>query len=274
MTKKQRQSRAAVMEILRVTRITQKQFAEDIGEDARVVRQWTMGAKPRLVPPEYRERIAAFYGAVWNDKGNVYQAGSGEPRRFTRKSFEGRRTLLVFMHRNRCGFPRMRRTNGKPWTKPNGEPYHKNGIEDFLFSRSLDVLCRTLRAAEGRGGGNNSRRLFAVIASFLRWSQGIIEDFKLADSKEIQDVHRVLKRSGIIERTNQRKYIPMMKSVTTEISLPPNIAASFIIEKGSPRHNAHIEYLKAAAKKGDKDAIANLKQYGIEVETTAEKLRR
>jgi hypothetical protein len=33
--------------------------------------------------------------------------------------------------------------------------------------------------------------------------------------------------------------------------------------KGSPEHNAHIEHLKAAAKKGCKLAIANLKQYGL-----------
>jgi hypothetical protein len=38
------------------------------------------------------------------------------------------------------------------------------------------------------------------------------------------------------------------------------MGASYI---GSPEHNAHIAHLKAAAKKGDKLAVANLKQYGL-----------
>jgi hypothetical protein len=218
MTKQQGQrQRAVIAEILRVTQKTKTEFAGDIGVAAGVVRQWTM-AKPREVPPEYRQRIAAFYGAAWDDSSKVSVAGDNKRRRFTRKSFENWRTLLTFRHRHRLGFPRIRRTNGKPWLDPKGQPFNKYGIEGFLTGRSVDVLCRTLAAAEGRGVESNSRRFFAVVESFLRWSQGIIEDFKLSDSKEIQDVYRVTKGSGVIESTGRLKYISMFSSVTKKPS--------------------------------------------------------
>jgi hypothetical protein len=253
MTENIRQSRAAIRQMLRVILKTQKQLAEDIGAQAAEVRQWTT---VRQVPEEHRKRIAAFYGAVWDDSGNVWQAGEQKRRKFTRKSFKSWRERLVELHKNSLGFP-----ISLPLLKPNGETHDKYNIEKFLIGKSVDVLCRTMSAAEDRRGENNSPRLFAVVESFLYWSQGIVEDFKLADSKHLQDVHHVTKRSGIIERTSQKKYLPMLKSVTQENSMPPNIAAGFIIKKGSSRHNAHIEHLKTMAKKGDKAAIANLKQH-------------
>jgi hypothetical protein len=265
MKQEPRKLRAAILEILRVTQKTKKQFSESIGAQPAEVRQWTM-KPPRTVPVKYQKRIMAAYGAACDDSGKVWRVGSGKRLKFTWKSFTHWRTRLIFMHRNRRGFPRIRRYNGEILRyKESGLPISTRNIEGFLISDSVDVLCRTLEAARDKGGENNYRRLFAVVEDFLNWSQGIIKDFKLEESKHIQDVHSVIKKSGIIEPTGRAKYIAMSQSVVYQTpAKPPNYAANSIIEKGSPRHNAHIEYLKTMAKKGDKAAIANLKQHNIE----------
>lgn len=311
------------MKILAVTKKKPTQFAEDIGEKASVVRQWTMGKEPREVPPEYQKRIMAFYGAEWDDAG-VRQAGSDRRRPFTRKSFEDWRERLISLHQKRLGFPLPFLDKGKPVLKKNGERYDQYNVESFLIALAFDALGRTLMAAEDRRGKNNFRRLFAVIESFLHWQQGIVEDFndfKPSGYKQIQDAYLQTEvKNGIPETTEWEKYIRLLKSVAdkpldrywrfkrdknggkfeiVKADLALNYAENSIIEKGSPRHNAHLELLKAMvkrgvkpdagkqekidaesaaanlnahieewkalAKKGDKAAIANLDQYKIEV---------
>jgi len=262
MTKKQiqlRTSRAAIRELLRVTNRTQREFAEDIGATPGEVRQWT---SVRLVPVEYRRRIMAAMGAEWDESGKVWQAGNIKRHKFTPESFDNWRERLIEMHRHRAGF----QLNPHNVKKPNGERHDQYNIEDFLNGRAIDIISRTMAAAEDRRGKNNYRRLFAVLESLIHWSQGIVKDFKLSDSEHIQDVYRIPKKSGIIAKSNQEKYIRLLQSII-DPPAAPNYPADFIIKKGSPRHNAHIEYLKSAAKNGDKAAIANLKQHGIEVET-------
>ena len=103
-------------------------------------------------------------------------------------------------------------------------------------------------------------KFFAVVESFNQWAESTITDFKLSKSNQFHS-----------------RYQLMMKNVTPENNLPPNFAANLIIEKGSARHNAHLELLKAIVKKGEKAnanskdkaeakaAAANLKQHNIEV---------
>ncbi|MDR3573852.1 MAG: hypothetical protein P4L50_08325 [Anaerolineaceae bacterium] len=267
MKKKQRKSQAAILEILRVIRKNQKEFAEGIGAEPGEVRQWTM-TFPRPVPVEYQRRIMGYCGAVWDDSGSVWQAGGGR-RRFTRKFFADWRERLIEMHKNRAGFPK----NPYSVAKPNGERYDRFNIEDFLSGRVRDVIERTMAAAEDRRGENNHRRLFAVLESLIHWSEGIAKDFKLSDSKHLQDVHRETKRSGIIEKTNKEKYIRPIQSIV-DPPAAPTYDAELIIEKSSRRHDDHIERLKALAKKGDTAAIANLKRHGIKVEEPVKPLRR
>jgi len=87
------------------------------------------------------------------------------------------------------------------------------------------------------------------------------------------------KISPIYNRRIQSKPTPSKSSAKPaepprHLNHAANSITVSIIEEGSPRHNAHIKYLKAAAKKGDKAAIANLKQRNIELDKTDEKLRR
>lgn len=265
MKRKQPKSRTAILEILRVTGKTQKQFAEDIGAEAGEVRQWTT---VRTVPAEYRRRIMAATGAEWDESGKVWQAGGGKRRQFTLKSFVDWRERLISLHHKRLGFQ-------QPFLKPNGERYDRYNIEVFLNGRVKSIIGRTMAAVEDRGGMNNYRRLFAVLESLIHWSQRIVKDFKLSDSKHIQDVHRISK-SGILESTHQEKYIRLMQSIIDPAAVP-NYPSNSIIEKGSPRHNAHLEHLKAMVKNGRKAdanskdkadakaAAANLKLHGIEV---------
>ena len=248
-----------------MTKRTQLEFADDIGATPGEVRQWT---SVRAVPAEYRRRIMAATGAEWDESGKVWQAGSGKRRQFTRKSFLDWRERLISIHQKRFGFQ-------QPFLKPNGERYDRYNIEVFLNGRVKSIISRTMAAAEDRGGKNNYRQLFAVLESLIHWSQRIVKDFKLSDSKHIQDVHRISK-SGVLESTHQEKYIRLMQSIIDPAAVP-NYPANFIIEKGSPRHNAHLELLKAMVKKGEKAdanskdkadaraAAANLKQHNIGV---------
>jgi len=219
MKRKQPKSRAAVLKILAVTNKTATQFAEDIGAEAGEVRQWTT---VRDVPVEYRKRIKAFFGVEWDASG-LRQAGGGRRRPFTWKSFEDWRKRLVSMHQNRLGFPTLPANflAVKPLpVKPNGERYDQYNIESFLIARALDAVGRTLNAAEDRGGTNNPRRLFAVIESLFHWQQRIVEDFKLSNSKKIQDayVQNPLGKDGRLGVIRREKYIRLMKSVTDEPS--------------------------------------------------------
>ena len=208
MKQKQRKSRAAILEILRVTEKTRKQFAEAIGAEAGEVRQWTMNP-PRGIPPEHQRRIMAYYGAVWDDAGNVWQAGGGQRRRFTLKSFEGWRERLIEMHKHRAGFP----LNPYNAAKPNGERYDQFNIEAFLNGRVKDVIGRTMAAAEDRRGENNYRRLFAVLESLIHWSEGIVKDFKLSESKHIQDVQIVDSQGGRHSPKNKVRKIHSSASI-------------------------------------------------------------
>lgn len=209
MKRKQSKSSAAILEILAVTNRTPREFADDIGASASEVRQWLT---VREVPTEYRKRIMAFYGAEWDDAG-LCQAGTGKRRQFTRKAFEDWRGRLVDLHKGRLGFPLPFLDKGKPVLKPNGERHDRYNIESFLIARTVDALGRTLMAAEDRRGKNNFRRLFAVCESLLHWQQGIVKDFKLSDSKQIQDAY--LKTDyKTRETTAFRKYTSLLTSVT------------------------------------------------------------
>jgi hypothetical protein len=202
----------------------------------------------------------ASTGAEWDESGKVWQAGSRKRRKFTPVSFDGWRGRLIEMHKHRAGFQQ----NPYNAVKPNGERYDRYNIEVFLNGRVKSVIGRTMAAAEDRGGENNYRRLFAVLESLIHWSQGIVKDFKLSESKHIQDVHRVPQKNGVLGNTNREKYIRLMQSIIDQ-DAGPHYDANPVIEKGSARHNAHLEYLKDMARKGDKAAIANLKLHNIEV---------
>jgi hypothetical protein len=204
-----RASKEAIVKILTITQKTSTQLADDIGEDGGVVRQWVMKDN-RKVPEEYRRRIAAFYGAEWDDDGELFEAGSGYRKKFSRKTFDDWRSILVSKWEDRAGFPK---TPSYLTKKPNGEPYDKFALEGFLIAKASDTLHRILAAAENRRGTDNYRRLFAVIESFLHWQENVLGDFRLTNAKEIQALHSII-RSGIIESTNVRKYISMMRSVT------------------------------------------------------------
>jgi hypothetical protein len=134
-------------------------------------------------------------------------------------------------------------------TKAKRPHYSGRSIVSYFVSQGLDSMSRIFHAAAEKDNGR-SDKFFAVIESFNQWAESTIEDFKLSKSNLFHP-----------------RYPAVMKNVTPENSwnsLPPNYAADVVIEKGSARHNAHLEILKALAKKGDKAAIANLKQHGIE----------
>ena len=166
-----------------------------------------------------------------------------------------------FQNENVCGIrsdDRRRRQAfcGCQWQRAKRPFYSGQSIVNYFVGRGCDSISRIFEAASEKDNGR-ADKFFAVVESFNQWAENTIADFKLSKSNQFHS-----------------RYRPIMKSVTPENNLPSNFAANFIIEKGSPRHNAHIKYLKAAAKRGDKAAIANLKQHGIEVEKTAEKSRR
>jgi transcriptional regulator with XRE-family HTH domain len=235
MTKPERQTQKAIAAIMEVAGRTQLQIAKDIGASESTVKSWTRKKNPLPVSRAFKTRMFAAYGAMIDENGRLFTVVNGAERIFTKDSFNGWREHL---------------TNAK-------RPFYSGrSIVSYFVSRGLDSMSRIFHAASEKDNGR-ADKFFAVVESFNQWAESTIKDFKLSKSNQFHP-----------------RYQPMMKSVTPENNLPPNFAANFIIEKGSPRHNAHIEYLKAAAKKGDKAAIANLKQYGIEVETTAEKLRR
>jgi transcriptional regulator with XRE-family HTH domain len=234
-TKKQRKTQKAIAEIMAVAKRTQSQLAKDIGASESTVKSWTRKKNPLRLSRDLKTRIFAAYGAMIDESGRLFAVVNGAERPFTKDSFDGWREHLANAKR--------------PF-------YSGQSIVSYFCSRAADSLFRVFRAASEKDNGR-ADKFFAVVESFNQWAESTIKDFKLSKSNQFHP-----------------RYLPMMKSVTPENSLPPDFAANFIIEKGSLRHNAHIEYLKAAAKKGDKAAIANLKQHGIEADKTAEKLRR
>jgi hypothetical protein len=226
MTNKQRQTQKAVAEIVKV-RGTQPLLAKDIGASLDTVKSWTRKKNPLPVSRAFKKRISAAYGAMIDDSGRLFSILGGRKQTFTQHSFDGWREYL---------------TNAK-------RPFYSGrSIVSYFVSRGLDSMSRIFHAAEEKDNGRKDK-FFAVVESFNQWAESAIEDFKLSKSDQFHP-----------------RYRARMKSVTPENNLPPNFIANCIIEKGSPRHNAHIEDLKTLAIKGDKAAIANLKQHNIEVD--------
>jgi len=234
MTNTQRRTQKAVTEIVKI-RGSQPLVAKDIGASLDTVKSWTRKKNPLPVSRAFKTRMSAAYGAMIDEGGRLFAVVNGNEQPFTKETFNGWREHL---------------TNAK-------RPFYSGqSIVNYFVGRGCDSISRIFEAASEKDNGR-ADKFFAVVESFNQWAENTIADFKLSKSNQFHS-----------------RYRPIMKSVTPENNLPSNFAANFIIEKGSPRHNAHIEYLKSAAKKGDKAAIANLKQHGIEVEKTAEKSRR
>ncbi|HUZ06563.1 MAG TPA: hypothetical protein VMV89_03660 [Candidatus Paceibacterota bacterium] len=243
MTKKQRQTIKGVRAILDITEKSQPQLAKDIGASVSTVKSWTRRPKKdwRTINPDFRRRIFAAYGAMINDGGRLFSVVNGREQPYTKKSFDGWSNYLI---------------NAKRPHKLSKPENQEQSIVNYFSSRGTDSLCRIFHAASEYIEHNRGKKLFAVVESFNQWAENTIADFKLSKSNQFHP-----------------RYRPIMKSVTPENNLPPDFAANSVIKEGSPRFNAHIEHLQAAAKKGDKTAIANLKQRGIEPDKTAEKLR-
>ncbi len=234
MTKTQRQTIKSVAEIVAV-RGSQPLVAKDIGASLNTVKSWTRKKNPLKVSRAFKTRILAAYGAKIDDGGRLFSIVNGMEQPFTKQTFESWRDYL---------------SNAK-------RPFYSgNSIVSYFVGRGCDSISRIFWAASEKDNGR-SDKFFAIVESFNQWAESTIKDFKLSKSNQFHS-----------------RYQPMMKTVMPEKNLPPNFAANFVIQKGSPRHNAHIEYLKTAAKKGDKAAIANLKQHGIEADKTAENMQR
>ena len=247
MTKKQRQTIKAVRAIIDFTGKSQPQLAKDIGASVSTVKSWTRRSKKdwREINPDFKRRIFAAYGAMIGDDGRLFAVVNDREQPFTKKLSDDWCNYLI---------------NAK---RPHQSPQPKNperSIVGYFCSQGIDSLCRIFHAASEYIEHDRGKKLFAVVESFNQWAESTIADFKLSKSDQFHP-----------------RFPAVMKNVTPEnswSSLPPNYAANSIIEKGSPRHNAHLEHLKVMARNGDKAAIANLKQHNIEVAMPIEKPRR
>jgi len=210
---------------------SQPLVAKDIGASLDTVKSWTRKKNPLPVSRVFKKRLFAAYGSMIDDGGRLFAVVNGAEQPFTKQTFDGWRGHL---------------TNAK-------RPFYSGrSIVNYFVSCGCGSISRIFEAASEKDNGRTDK-FFAVVESFNQWAENTIKDFKLSKSNQFHP-----------------RYPAVIKNVTPENSWN-SLPANFIIKKGSPRHNAHIEYLKAAAINGDKAAIANLKQYGIEVDMPTKK---